>query len=100
MEPQRLPYLDVWLDGAALSDAVGKIRRLEVNERADDASSFHLTLDMAPGEGDWTSLADGRFALLRRVTIGFGLGLPDASTAELKDIVFGGRARVRRRPDL
>jgi hypothetical protein len=90
MEPQRLPYLDVWIDGASMSDAIGKIRRLEVDERSDDASSFHMTLDMAPGEGDWTSLADGRFALLRRVTIGFGLGLPDAAVADLKEVVFDG----------
>ncbi len=86
----RLAYLDVWIDGVAMADAVGKIRRLEVDERADDVSSFHMTLDMAPAEGDWTQLADGRFALLHRVTIGFGLGRPDDQGPDIKDIVFDG----------
>jgi Phage tail baseplate hub (GPD) len=90
MQPQRLPYLDVWIDGAPLADAVGRIRRLEVVERADDLSSFHMTLDMAPGNGDWTQLDDGRFGLLHRVTIGFGLGPPDAQAADLKEVVFDG----------
>lgn len=90
MQPQRLAYLDVWIDGISMADAVGKIRRLEVDERADDVSSFHMTLDMAPAEGDWTQLADGRFALLRRVTVGFGLGPPDQKAPNVKDIVFDG----------
>src|SRR4029453_18379969 len=90
MQPQRLPYLDVWIDGAPLSDAGGRIRRLEVDGRADDVASFHMTLDMAPGDGDWTQLDDGRFGLLHRVTIGFGLGAPDAQAADLKDVVFDG----------
>src|SRR6476646_5501794 len=90
MPDQRLAYLDVWIDGKSLSDAVGKIRRLEVDERADDVSSFHLNLDMAPGSGDWTELSDGRFALLHRVTIGFGLGSPDTKTPDVKDVVFDG----------
>jgi hypothetical protein len=89
-QSQRLPYLDVWIDGAPVADAVGKIRRLEVDERAEDVSSFHMTLDMAPGDGDWTQLADGRFALLRRMTIGFGLGPPDQKAADVKDVVFDG----------
>jgi hypothetical protein len=90
MQSQQLPYLDVWFDGATLSDAVGKIRRLEVDERADDVSSFHMTLDMAPGEGDWTELCDGRFALLHRVTIAIGLGPPDEKAPAIKDVIFDG----------
>jgi hypothetical protein len=90
MQSQRLPYLDLWIDGMAMADAVGKVRRLEVDERADDVSSFHVTLDMAPGDGDWPQLADGRFALLRRMTIGFGLGSPDQKAADVKDVVFDG----------
>lgn len=90
MPKQRLAYLDVWIDGKPLDDAVGKIRRLEVDERTDDVSSFHINLDMAPGAGDWPQLADGRFALLHRMTIGFGLGSPDTKTPDVKDIVFDG----------
>src|SRR5262249_44391560 len=90
MEPQSLAYLDVWIDGVPMGDAVGKIRRLSVDERADDVSSFHMPLDMAPAGGDWTQLADGRFGLLHRVTIGFGLGPPDQSAPSVKDIVFDG----------
>ena len=88
--PQQLAYLDMWLDGVAVPDAVGLIRKLEVDERADDVSSFAMTLDLAPGEDDWTTLADGRFQLLRRVTIGFGLGSPDEQSASVKDVVFDG----------
>ena len=88
--PLQLAYLDVWIDGVSMSDAPGKIRKLEVDERADDVSSFAMTLDMAPGEGDWEELADGRFALLHRVTIGFGLGSPDDKSPTTKDIVFDG----------
>jgi hypothetical protein len=87
---QQLAYLDVWIDGVAMPDAVGLIRKLEVDERADDVSSFAMTLDLAPGEDDWTSLADGRFQLLRRVTIGFGLGSPDEQAPTTKDVVFDG----------
>lgn len=88
--PHQLAYLDVWIDGVPMSDAVGKIRKLEVDERADDVSSFAMTLDMAPGEEDWTQLSDGRFALLHRVTIGFGLGDADSQAPSTKDIVFDG----------
>lgn len=90
MDSQRLAYLQVWVDGTPMSDAEGRILRLEVDERADDTSSFHISLDMAPGDGEWNALADGRFALLHRVTIGFGLGPPDSSTAQTRAIVFDG----------
>ena len=88
--PLQLPYLDVWIDGVSMADAVGLIRRLEVDERADDVSSFAMTLDQAPGDGDWTALADGRFQLLHRITIGFGLGEQDGNAPTTKDVVFDG----------
>lgn len=89
-ETQQIAYLQVWIDGQAMTDAEGRILRLEVDERADDTSSFHMSLDLAPGEGEWNLLADGRFALLHRVTIGFGLGPPDSSTSQTKAVVFDG----------
>ena len=88
--PLQLPYLDVWIDGVAMSDAPGLIRRLEVDERTDDVSSFAMTLDQAPGNDDWTALADGRFQLLHRITIGFGIGDSDAKAPASKDVVFDG----------
>lgn len=88
--PLSLPYLDVWIDGVSMADAAGLIRRLEVDERADDVSSFAMTLDLAPGDGDWTALADGRFQLLHRVTIGFGLGDQTRNVPATKDVVFDG----------
>lgn len=88
--PLSLPYLDVWIDGASMADAAGLIRRLEVDERADDVSSFSMTLDQAPGDGDWTALADGRFQLLHRITIGFGLGEQTSNAPATKDVVFDG----------
>lgn len=90
MADQRLPYLRIWLDGEPWTDLEGKLRTLEVEERADDASSFHLVLNMAPGDGDWDALADDRLGLLRRVTIGFGLGSPDERAATVRAIVIDG----------
>lgn len=90
MASEAIPYLDVWIDGKPMSDAEGTVRRVEVDERADDVSSFHMVLAMAPGEGDWGRLDDGRFALLHRVTIGFGVGPPDKPTPDAKEVVFDG----------
>lgn len=90
MDSQRIAYLQVWLDGKAMADAEGRVLRVEVDERADDVSSFHMSLDLAPGDGEWNLLADGRFALLHRVTIGFGLGPPDSATSATKTVVFDG----------
>ena len=90
MDSQRIAYLQVWLDGEAMADAEGRVLRVEVEERADDVSSFHMSLDLAPGDGEWNLLADGRFALLHRVTIGFGLGPPDSATSVNKVVVFDG----------
>ena len=91
MAQQRSAFLDLWVDGVRMDDAMGRVLRLEVDERADDASSFHLSLDMAPTDaGDWDALADGRFGLLHRVTIGFGVGEPDGSTPDVREVVFDG----------
>jgi hypothetical protein len=90
MDSQRIAYLQVWLDGKAMADAEGRVLRVEVEERADDVSSFHMSLDLAPGDGEWNLLADGRFALLHRVTIGFGLGPPDSAASATKVVVFDG----------
>lgn len=90
MGDQQLPYLRLWLDGEPMTDAPGAVRSLEVEERADDASSFRISLNMAPGDGDWDALADRRFRLLRRVTIGFGLGSSDASGATARGTVIDG----------
>jgi phage protein D len=91
MAQQRSAFLDLWVDGVRMEDAMGRVLRLEVDERADDASSFHLSLDMAPTDaGDWDALADGRFGLLHRVTIGFGVGEPDATAPAVREVVFDG----------
>ncbi|GMU03342.1 hypothetical protein KH5H1_74640 [Corallococcus caeni] len=91
MAEQRAAFLQLWVDGQPMTDARGRVSRLEVDERTDDASSFHLSLDMAPTDaGDWDALADGRFALLKRITISFGLGLPDSEAPDVQDVVFDG----------
>ena len=91
MGKQRSAFLDLWLDGVKMEDAVGRVLRLEVDERADDASSFHLSLDMAPTQADdWDALADPRFGLLHRVTVGFGTGEPDATAPAVREVVLDG----------
>ncbi|RYZ31927.1 MAG: hypothetical protein EOO72_16075, partial [Myxococcaceae bacterium] len=91
MAEQRAAFLQLWIDGQPMTDARGRVTRLEVDERTDDASSFHLSLDMAPTDaGDWDALADGRFALLKRVTISFGLGAPDSEAPDVQEVVFDG----------
>ncbi|HZH03071.1 MAG TPA: hypothetical protein VEY30_04745 [Myxococcaceae bacterium] len=91
MALQQSAFLHIWLDGQTLENARGRVLRVTVDERADDASSFHLSLDMAPNDlGDWDALADGRFALLHRVTIAFGVGEPDATTPKVQEVVFDG----------
>jgi phage protein D len=90
MAVQSIPYLDIWFDGAPMADAEGRLRSLMVDERADDVSSFHMTLVMGPGDGDWGGLSEARFSLLHRVTIGFGLGDPDKKAPHTKEVVFDG----------
>jgi hypothetical protein len=88
---QRTAFLRLWIDGARMEDALGRVLRVEVDERSDEASSFHLSLDMAPTDRqDWDMLADERFRLLHRVTIALGVGALDAEAPEVEDVVFDG----------
>ncbi len=90
MARQRMAWMELWLDGERMRDAAERVMRLEVEERTDEASSFHLSLEMAPtAAGDWDLLADGRFTLLRRVTIGFALGPVDGDP-DVRDVVLDG----------
>lgn len=82
----RPPYLKLWLDGVALESLAGPVLALDVEERADEASSARIILDLSPigsGEaaGDWDALEYGTFAvdrglpgfrLLSRVTVALG----------------------------
>jgi hypothetical protein len=88
---QKTAFLQIWVDGAKMDDALGRVLRVEVDERSDEASSFHLSLDMAPtDQQDWDMLADDRFRLLHRMTIAFGIGGPDAKAPDTQDVVFDG----------
>jgi hypothetical protein len=78
MAEQRQAWLKLWIDGQPYEEALGRILKLEVDERADGASSFQISFDMAPIEGDWDLLADGRFALLHAITIELGVGPTNA----------------------
>jgi phage protein D len=84
-------FLQLWLDGKKMDDALGRVLRLEVDERSEEASSFHLSLDMAPtDDADWDMLADERFRLLHRLTIALGVGQPDAEAPDDSAVVFDG----------
>lgn len=88
---QRTAFLQLWVDGKKMEDALGRVLRLELDERSDEASSFHLSLDMAPtDEADWDMLADERFHLLHRVTISLGVGDADAEAPDTEDTIFDG----------
>ncbi len=91
---QRAPLPPkLWLEGRSIELADDAILQLEVEERADGASSFRMVLDMSPITGDWDLLEHGNFAkdnklpdlrLLTRVSIGLQLlsdaGPPIAAT--------------------
>ncbi len=107
---QRRATLRLWLDGEPLAAFGDSVLSLEVDERADEASTLRMTLDLSPvatgaGEGDWDALEYGAFAeahglpafrLLSRVTV--QLGLADATgpggsaggSAEATATVFDG----------
>lgn len=80
MAEVRAVYVKIWLDGVELTDAEERVLTLEVEERADGVSTAAVSMEMAPNiddEGiveDWDALADGRWALLHRLSVGFGLG--------------------------
>ncbi len=78
MTAQRQAGLRVWIDGEAIHDPTSWILSCAVEERADEASTFELMVDMSPIDGDWDVLEHGtfadenevpNFALLNRVTI-------------------------------
>jgi hypothetical protein len=87
MTEQRCPRLRVWIDGQPLARLGDWILQLEVEEFADEASTFRLVVDMSPIEGDraagdWDVLEHGTFGdaqqvpdfrLLRRISIEFSL---------------------------
>ncbi len=77
MTAQRQAGLRVWIDGEAIHDPTSWILSCAVEERADEASTFELMVDMSPIDGDWDVLEHGtfadenevpNFALLNRVT--------------------------------
>ena len=103
-ERQRHPGLRLWLDGRPLEGLGEWVLQLEVDERADEASTFRMTVDMSPisgdrADGDWDVLEHGTFAdehrvpdfrLLRRVTVELGLASADPAEAEVSATVFDG----------
>ena len=74
MAEQRDAWLTLWIDGKPYEETTGRVLELEVDERTDGASSFRISLDMAPVADDWDLLADGRFALLHAIAIELGVG--------------------------
>ncbi|MEM0947935.1 MAG: hypothetical protein AAGK37_11045 [Pseudomonadota bacterium] len=101
---QRAPGVLMWLDGAPIPNAGRYALELEVEERADAASTFRLSLDLTPiaterGTIDWDLLERGEFLasvdgpriqLLSRVTFGFQMS-PDPQVGEpFQAIVFDG----------
>jgi hypothetical protein len=101
---QRQPGLRLWLDGRPLEGLGEWVLQVEVDERADEASTFRMTVDMSPisgdrADGDWDVLEHGTFAdehhipdfrLLRRVTVQFSLASDDPTEAEIAATVFDG----------
>lgn len=82
----RPPHLKLWLDGVAVELRGGSMLALDVEERADEASSARMMLDLCPvggtsEPGDWDALEYGplaaergvpAFRLLSRVTVALG----------------------------
>jgi hypothetical protein len=101
---QRRAGLRLWLDGRPLDGFGDWVLQLEVDERANAASTMRMTVDMSPvsgdrAAGDWDVLEHGTFAdehglpdfrLLRRVTVQFGLESDEPSEPEISATVFDG----------
>lgn len=100
---QHQPGLRLWIDGKPIEDSGAWVLQLEVDERADEASTIRMTVDMSPvsgdPQGDWDVLEHGTFAqeheipdfgLLRRVTVQFSLLSDAADEADIKGTVFDG----------
>jgi hypothetical protein len=99
----RPPYLKVWLDGVAVELRAGSVLALDVGERADEASSARIVLDLTPvggtsTPGDWDALEYGplaaergvpAFRLLSRVTVALGFEASDDQPA-ITATVFDG----------
>lgn len=90
MAAQNEVWLTMWVDGKPYESAVDRILSLEIDERSEEASSFRLSLDMSPSDGDWDLLTDGRFALLHHVIFELGLGPVGAAGPSSKTSVFQG----------
>jgi hypothetical protein len=90
MAEQNDAWLSVWIDGERYDEATGRVLALEVDECADEASSFRMSLDLTPVERDWDLLADGRFALLHQISIELGVGPLGADEPAQKAFVFHG----------
>lgn len=91
MAEQREATVDVWIDGELMEDFEDRVLELEVEERSTDASSFRILMSMGPNEDEeWVVIDDPRFQLMRRVTIAFGVGLPDEQDAGEKRVLFDG----------
>lgn len=99
----RQPGVRLWLDGRPMDGVRDWVLQVDVDERADEASTFRMTVDMSPisgnPAGDWDVLEHGVFAdeqkipdfrLLRRVTVQFGLKNDEASEPEINSTVFDG----------
>jgi hypothetical protein len=91
----RPPYLKIWLDGEPVELLAGAVLALDVEERADQASSARIVLDLSPvggdasSGGDWDAIEYGPFAaergvpafrLLSRVTVALGFEAGDPAT--------------------
>lgn len=99
----RPPYLRIWLDGVAVESLAGSVLSVDVEERADEASSARILLDLSPvglseDAGDWDALEHGPFAqarglpgfrLLSRVTIALGFEAADADPAVTATVFDG-----------
>lgn len=95
----REPHLSIWLDGVAVELPTNSVTQVDVEERADGASQFRLSIDMSPIDDDWSTLEHGefaeaflipRFSLLRRVTIEFSMVRHDEDDPDYSAVVIDG----------
>lgn len=103
-EEVRRPGVRLFLDGRPFEQVADWVLQVEVDERADEASSLRMTVDMSPiagggGKGDWDVLEHGTFAgeqrvpdlhLFRRITVQFLLTSDDPGEPEVSATVFDG----------
>lgn len=91
MNAQHDATLDLWLDGVRADDLGGQLKWVEVHEHSRQASTFRIafTLGTRP-DNDWDLLADGRLALLRRVTIGVRVTPVSGTTESYSALLLDG----------